>query len=65
MTAFTGNVGVRAIKREIGLPIVIEAPLHPVDRVMAGRAVRAEAPVMRVVLAMAINTLGGCIVKDV
>lgn len=46
VTALARDIGVRAVEHEISLPVVIKTPLHPVNRVMARRAVIAEAPVV-------------------
>ena len=51
------NSCVRAVQREIGLHIVIELPLQPVNRVVARGAVVLEATVVRIVLAMTIHTI--------
>ena len=65
MTTLAGNVCVRAIQREICLPVVIEAPLQPVNRVVARGAVVLEATVVRILLAVAIHTIFGCILEYV
>ena len=53
-----------AFEFERGLRIVVENPLLPVDRVVAERALLAEAPIMRIVFAMAIDALLGRIAED-
>jgi hypothetical protein len=53
----TGNVRVCAIQREICLPVVIETPLQPVNRVVARGAVVLEATVVRIVFAVASHTI--------
>jgi len=56
MAALARNIRVRAIEHEIGLLVVIKAPLGPVDRVVAGRTGLAEAPIVRIVFAMTVCT---------
>jgi hypothetical protein len=65
VAALARDVHVRAIEPEVRLPVVIEAPLEPVDRVVAHTAVLAETPVMRVLFAMAFHAPGGRIAEDV
>lgn len=50
VTAFTANIRVRAVEREIRLCLVIEAPLQPVDRNMTLPARFPEASFVRVTL---------------
>jgi len=56
MAVIATNSCVRAVQREIGLYIVIELPLQPVNRVVARGAVVLEATVVRIVLAVTIHT---------
>ena len=64
MTRFAANVGVRAVQCEIRLAIVIEKPLRPGNGVVAFRAVCAEAPIVRVVLGVAVHALFGGISEN-
>lgn len=48
MTGFTLRIAMRTIERKIGLRVVIETPLRPVDRRVAQRTVVGEAVTVRV-----------------
>jgi len=64
VTAFANHRGMRPEKREVGPLVVIEMPLLPVDRVVAGRAGLAESSVMIVIVPVAVDALFGSISED-
>ncbi len=64
MAVIAANSFVRAVQWEIGLYIVVELPLQPVNRVMARGAVVLEATVVRIVLTVAIHAILGCILEN-
>lgn len=57
MTAITGHGDVGAGQRECCLDVVIEAPGAPIGRVMAGITLFAEPTAMRIIIAVAIDTV--------
>ena len=63
VAAFTRDVRVRTVQRKIRSGIVVEMPLLPVDRVVAGRADFSEAPLVLVVVPVAVDALLGCIAE--
>jgi len=65
MAALAADAGVRAVQWEACLQIVIELPLQPVNRIVARGAVVLEATVVRILLAVAIHTIFGCILEYV
>lgn len=64
VTAFAAHPGMRPEQRKVGLLVVIEMPLLPVDRVVAGRAGLAESAVMIVVVPVAVDAQFGCVSED-
>ena len=65
MAAIAADAGVRAGQWKLRLQIVIELPLQPVNRIVARGAVVLEATVVRILLAVAIHTIFGCILEYV
>ncbi len=55
MTVITGDVNVSAVKREVGLYVVIENPQVPGDWVVAGIALSGEIATVRVVVFVAVG----------
>jgi hypothetical protein len=47
--------GMRAVEREIGLDVVIEAPYEPIERRMAKRTIRTQPRVVRVLFDVAVH----------
>ena len=64
VAVFARNVPMCAGEDEAGLGIVVELPLHPVDRVMAESTVVDEAACMRIDVAMAVDTGLGYFAKN-
>ena len=58
MAALAGDVAMLSHQRERGLLAVIEGPASPRHRIVAGRAIGAEALAMHVVLCVTRNALG-------
>lgn len=49
----------RAGQVEIGLRVVIEAPIRPAHRAVTGGAILAEPPFVAIIVAVAFHALGG------
>lgn len=64
VTTVAAHLGVRAGKCEIALTVMIKAPIFPVDRRVAGRAVRRKAIVVRIFVGMTIDAGAWCIKKS-
>ena len=60
MTGLAGHVTVRAGQFEIGLRVMVELPLQPVDRVVAQSAIIREALCVWIHFRMARPALGRC-----
>ena len=57
------HVEMRTLQRKVGLPVVVELPLQPVHRVVAQGAVVREAVLVRIAVAVALDTLRGRIAE--
>ena len=58
-----GKLVVCTAQRKAGLRIVIELPRVPVRRIVASVALAGECAAMRVIVRVAGNTIGTCVVK--
>gem|GEM_PF-5744091 len=58
VTVVTRHINVRAFQSETGLQLVVEGPLIPADRVVAGSTLIVEIAAMRILILMAGNTCG-------
>ena len=65
VTAVAWNFKVRALQGKVRLPVVVELPLQPVHGVVAQGAVLREAIRVRIAVAMAFDTLRGCVAEYV
>ena len=52
VTSFALQARVRAGQWEMSLPIMIERPTSPADRIMACPTIRSEPPLMAIVITM-------------
>ena len=59
------NFEMSALQGKVRLPVVVEMPLQPAHGVVAQGAVLREAIRMRIAVAMAFDTLRGCVAEYV
>lgn len=64
VAGIAGNRAVRTVKAECGLRVVVEAPLRPVDRCMAGSAVIGKTIAVWVVPPVAGVAVLGRVAED-
>jgi len=64
VTGVAMHFEMRTLQCEVCLPVVIKLPLQPIDRVVAECAILRESIGVRVAVAMAFSTLGGCVAEN-
>lgn len=64
MTAVALHFEMRTLQDKIRLPVVVELPLQPIDRVMAQGTVLRETVRVRIAFAMAFGTFRGRVAEN-